>query len=207
MHDPMTVAFEIKRPYPVRRTDAKSQRYWPPLVTVWHRDPESDGTDDSCGWFRPNLSKAHLSSLRYLASQEAKRPWFLAETAKQASSPTEAETLLRQAVLLVARVVKVRLSLEAATRIAVEFLMSPVDNVRGSLCFLSGWHSNSAIDCEVDRKDSALRLYCTLAREVLRQARPWWQHPRWHLNHWKIQVHFVLDLTRCLAPAIGKRAA
>lgn len=78
MHDPMTVALEIRRPWPqrsggpvkqppsliprgliYRRGDGswgtscfmewRGQRwYWPPLITVWHVDPEKGGDDDSC---------------------------------------------------------------------------------------------------------------------------------------------------------------
>lgn len=36
MHDPMTVAFEIR---------------WLG-VTIWHVDPETDGTDNSCRWHK-----------------------------------------------------------------------------------------------------------------------------------------------------------
>lgn len=36
MHDPKTVAHEIRI------------KNWH-LVTIWHVDPETDGTDDSCG--------------------------------------------------------------------------------------------------------------------------------------------------------------
>lgn len=45
MHDPMTVAFEIRNPF-VRRGE-----YREPLATIWHVDPERDGSDDSCDWF------------------------------------------------------------------------------------------------------------------------------------------------------------
>lgn len=38
MHDPLVVAFEIRRPWPSKR-DSTGWRYWPPLITVWHREP------------------------------------------------------------------------------------------------------------------------------------------------------------------------
>lgn len=38
MHDSLVVAFEIKRPWPNRRGKS-GYRYWPALVTVWHREP------------------------------------------------------------------------------------------------------------------------------------------------------------------------
>ncbi|MDK1473654.1 hypothetical protein QNO07_09500 [Streptomyces sp. 549] len=66
MHDPLTVAFEIRRPWPKRadwRTDRAARTntrwrlggpfwvaagvglYWPCMITVWHRDPS--GYDDT----------------------------------------------------------------------------------------------------------------------------------------------------------------
>jgi hypothetical protein len=46
MHDPLVVAFEIRRPWPKRSraryidgTPAPTFRYWPSIITVWHREP------------------------------------------------------------------------------------------------------------------------------------------------------------------------
>jgi len=48
MHDPMTVAHEIKAPWKRHYQDGFAYRQT--LVTVWHVDPETDGTDDSCDY-------------------------------------------------------------------------------------------------------------------------------------------------------------
>lgn len=37
MHDPYVVAFEIKRPWPDGRIGKR--RYWPAMITVWHKEP------------------------------------------------------------------------------------------------------------------------------------------------------------------------
>lgn len=53
MHDPMTVAFEIRSPF-AKRWGGKSGRQFshhPTWVTIWHVDPEKGGDDDSCDWF------------------------------------------------------------------------------------------------------------------------------------------------------------
>ena len=47
MHDPMTQAFQINQFW----RKANDWGYKPPLITVWHVDPERDGSDDSCDWF------------------------------------------------------------------------------------------------------------------------------------------------------------
>ncbi len=50
MHDSMTVAFEIPRPWP--RRDTSSRWYWPPLVTVWHCEPGDHDPGDVCRHYR-----------------------------------------------------------------------------------------------------------------------------------------------------------
>lgn len=45
MHDPLTVAFELPPPFKLLG------RFVHPIVTIWHRDPELGGDEDSCDWF------------------------------------------------------------------------------------------------------------------------------------------------------------
>jgi hypothetical protein len=80
MHDPMTVAFDLY--FPKFWTKKRNKRWhdWVFVMTIWHVDPETDGTDDSCRWFK--------------------------------------------------------------------------------------------------------------------EGRPWYKHPRWHIHHWKIQIHFIQNLKR-----------
>jgi hypothetical protein len=53
MHDPMTQAFEIRQFW--RRPNQWG--FKPPLVTIWHVDPERDGSDDSCDWWGRRLTE------------------------------------------------------------------------------------------------------------------------------------------------------
>jgi len=67
MHDPQTVAFEIRRPWPQRSsfhggkkgprwkigasafwTLAGREYYWPGLITIWHVDPSGFDSDEDC---------------------------------------------------------------------------------------------------------------------------------------------------------------
>ena len=55
MHDPLVVAFEIKRPWPHRykaRTingrEIPASHYWPALVRVWHREPGGHDSGEIC---------------------------------------------------------------------------------------------------------------------------------------------------------------
>lgn len=80
MHDPQTVAFEIRSP--IRRKPDRffPKGYRPPLVTIWHVDPERDGSDDSCGWFirGRHLAEKDRELARYLIENDHDnlRGWF-----------------------------------------------------------------------------------------------------------------------------------
>lgn len=77
MHDPLTVAFTIPRPWPRRANWSTRRWYWPALVTVWHVDPETDGTDDSCGWFTNRWWKFHVHHWRLQVHPwQALRRWL-----------------------------------------------------------------------------------------------------------------------------------
>jgi hypothetical protein len=68
MHDPLVVAFEIRRPWPSRSTPIfKGERwrfhgshwtiagrglYWPSIVTVWHREPDGHDSGHVCKHYR-----------------------------------------------------------------------------------------------------------------------------------------------------------
>lgn len=45
MHDPDVVAFEIRRPWPERTSTGL---YWPPVITVWHREPGGADSGEVC---------------------------------------------------------------------------------------------------------------------------------------------------------------
>jgi len=196
MHDPSTLAFSIKRPWPHRTRFDNMRWFWPDMINVWHEDPETDGSDDSCGWAYARIPKAIQQSLEFEAGCEAREPWLLRDRAKQPISIVDAEAKLRGAILTTARTCKIKISPEKADLLAKELIHSPVDNLRSMLCFLPGWHTNYEEDRESDRKECALRLYICLARILLTRARPWWKHPRWHFWHWRIQVRPIQSFKR-----------
>ncbi len=47
MHDPLVVAFEIRRPWP-KRTPRRRYYYWPSLITIWHAEPGGRDAFEVC---------------------------------------------------------------------------------------------------------------------------------------------------------------
>lgn len=130
MHDPLTVAFDIRRPWPKYNNTLKRWD-WPSVATIWHKDPERGGSDDSCDWFgrHRKLNKREEAVAQAVWNMEPildNRPFYPDHPAHKEFQE------LRKAVHL--------------------------------------W-----------KRRSRLRI-----------------HPRWHVWHWEVQVHFIGDLKRWL---------
>lgn len=195
MHDPMTVAFDIKSPF--RRAPDK---FWPKgyrntLITIWHVDPEDRRgmcvrrDDDTCGWFVPPYPPEARDRIRELGRRQYEtifgKQWALAEGKSYAGVcylPTSYD-----AIYWAWRAIKhaeskrsgwqYGKSLTAAELNQIYSLdANPVDNLR------------SIVD-EVKDADSCARFFMTVYNSYLRFNRPWYRHPRWHVWHWRIQFH------------------
>lgn len=213
MHDPMTVAFELRKPW--RKYGSKGRNeferdYRESWLTIWHVDPELHGSDDSCGWFTPPFSRETQEICKSLAHSEARDPWFFRLVAKSNEGPILCERLLFGAFVMVSRclvnrgVIQRAVSVNQATRWAAEATHNGVDNFRNSLCFLSGYHSNSyhsdRLNTEEEdkfwREEQAKSFFGAIAGWILRDRRWWFQKPRWHVWHWKLQIHCVQAFKR-----------
>lgn len=221
MHDPMTVAFEIRYPWNKYRgvekmRDEFSRNYRASFITIWHNDPEIGGSDDSCGWFTPPLNKIQREIVHTLAADESREPWFMALDAKKNSDPVQCEALVRGAFLLVSRCLENRLDwrrwrlrkrpvkLDEATAWASVMVHNSVDNFRGSLAFKSGYHSNwyhepkpnTVEEDKFFREREAEEFFGAIMGYILRERRPWYRKPRWHFWHWSFQVHPLQSFKR-----------
>jgi hypothetical protein len=91
------------------------------MITVWHKDPEKDGTDDSCDF----------SGFR----KSRENGWCPAVEDDFKNLPEEAQRVVN---------------------------------------------------------------YIWWAFKDKLTSRRWWQHPRFHIWHWRIQIHFILTMKRFL---------
>lgn len=197
MHDPMTVAFDIRSPFK-QASPLFPKGYREHLITIWHVDPQRDGSDDSCGWSFVRLTPRQIERLKNAAWMEGRDPYFLRMQSQEwKGSRHEAEAIYRGMILFVCQVLRLPMTFEEAAKLAATTIHKPdcVDSA-GALCFLPGYHTNSQEDRPEAREDVFFRRMRGIAFEVLTARRPWYRHPRWHVWHWKIQIHPVQKFKR-----------
>ena len=172
MHDPMTVAFEIK--YPWRKYGKKGKNefertYRESFITIWHVDPELHGSDDSCGWSYPSLrDQKWVDSLqKEFVHQFEENPEKLALQVADEGWPTWFVLWLHRASFL-------HRNRPLSQRCIAAFM------------YQESYPGNR--DFTPELQDVGRNAFI-VARIYSRLIRPWYRHPRWHVWHWKLQVH------------------
>ena len=182
MHDPKAVAFEIY----LGSKQKKNGNYKCPLITIWHCDPETGGSDDSCGWSFPKVTKAECEYLDKVANDQYHQLFARKVAVKEKKS--YAYICYDQDVYGVIywmwrhfnkkfNNIKWQygkpLSVDEINYI-YQLTTCPVDNMQH-------WKSNT--------KEEFRELIFLIYRAWKRFYRKWYQHPRWHIHHWSIQFH------------------
>ncbi len=170
MHSHNTVAFEIK---------------WPIKVTIWHHDPGTDGTHDSCGWFLPKLTIEEIRKLN-INMDYWKNDVFLI---KEWNDSRRLQCIYTTFRIAKWAMYKKHLNLKDKIRILDLAL-----NLGDCLKIYNEYPVSEEIE----------NMIYLVARNMKRLRRKWWQHPRWHIYHWRIQIHFIQRLKRWLFTRCSK---
>jgi len=198
MHDPMTVAFEIHYPWNWKifhpstwdcfhyqrllKYGKDSSFYHDPFITIWHVDPEKDGTDDSCGYSYPKVTERD----RELLEKEIK---FSLDCNELFDKEGNSKFDPLSAIMSCADMLAWRMFKKEFTTKQLEHVMSlginAFDNLR---CYFEGKKN----------KEEIKHAYYLIFRCIKRILRPWYMHPKWHIWHWKIQIHPCQRIRRFL---------
>lgn len=181
MYDPMTVAFEIESPFKDKFGNRST------LITIWHVDPCVDGTDDSCGWFikTRHCDKNILEEMRQEFDFNFKHNYWFDKDGKQIFSTIG--TLVEmydQAtwVYFKKNARKQRKFMRKHLVNIIIFAENPVDCIGDKITNRWGCESYN------ERFGSMAAIICS---DIQRKQRKWWQHPKWHVHHWRIQLDFL----------------
>jgi hypothetical protein len=188
MHDPLTQIFYTK------------------YFSLWHKDPETDGTDDSCGWFQRtrHFDKTQFEKVvREFEFNFEHNYWFteggscifstmgiVLEMYKAASWTIHYPDYKTHKKYLREHIVDI-----------LSFAENPFDSLHRSITsemyYRPVEHDRSMVG---SRKDRIRHLASCVYDDIMRSKRPWYKHPRWHVHHWKLSIHW-----RVIFPFLCKR--
>lgn len=213
MHDPMTVAHEIKYPWRQKPCKLWPKGYRSTFITIWHVDPEKDGTDDSCGWFQSSRhgDKAVLEKIvkqfefdwdRTFTSDGSGKTYFCGYFYPQdagAGMPNMGVTAVGLNLFFIAAGIyfesdgqsswkKARRWMQSNLFDIMLFIENPTDSLRDSLIQKFGQYEK--------REERIRSMASCIYGWIMRTQRPWWKHPKWHVWHWKIQCVPLGNLKR-----------
>lgn len=192
MHSPETLAHEISIPW------FKGQKIR--LFTIWHIDPEKDGTDDSYGWFMRCRHGDTTMKEKIKKSIEFSFDWTFTSSDRLYNTgyfkPNGEPNLSVHGITLnmfyMAAWEFFKHSRKKTNRYMQENLFdilhfgeNPVDSLFSDIT------GQFRIPCgEPWKREEALNNYTSIIYAyLLRKNRPWYKHPRWHIHHWQIQFH------------------
>jgi hypothetical protein len=202
MYDPMTVAWEIKSPWK-REHKFFPKGYRNTLVTIWHVDPEKDGTDDSCGWFKrarhgdQEMLKKVESAFRYswdsyydnIKGKDNPVGWFYKD-----GSPRLPVVCVVLQMFNTAAWEYFFYNRRKADRFLnknlLDILLFSANNV-DSLFDRITMKYEILCDEKPDREERIKHFASIIYAWILREEQRWYQHPRWHIHHWKFQFNFL----------------
>jgi hypothetical protein len=191
VHDPMTVAFDIKSPFKSRPSKRWPDGYRNTLATIWHVDPERDGTDDSCGWFMRSrhgdeeVLKKIARDFEYEWRHGVPVGWFDEDGDPNYSPQAVTLGMFRIAANHVFGYWSGRAN-RFLRRHLFDILHFAENNCDSFYTFITRPYGKDPRETVEARAMEAARIVYPY---ILRADRPWWRHPRWHFWHWRLQIH------------------
>lgn len=181
MHDPMTVIGHWPR------YGTRLYKLIGPQFTLWHVDPETDGSDDSCGWSNPKLTEADQKIVADLVREERHSPWIsTAQTHVRNPRYQYHEARPGDGLALI-------LATYCEVAWAADRRRMDAKLIEEAMALALHRHDN--LMSTVLEPES---LFWCVLRHYRGNRRRWYQHPRWHVRHWRLQIHFMQALRRWL---------
>lgn len=182
-------------------------------LTIWHVDPcKGPGGDDSCGWFKrsyhgdPDVLERIVKRFewdwdRVFKSDSGKEyfcGYFYPEDAG-AGMPNMGVSAIVLNLFFMAvgehfesygydNWKMARRWMQKHLFDILLFAENPTDSLRDSI--VRKWGTDTKREERIRSVASCIYGY------ILREEQKWWQHPRWHIHHWKIDWHFGYRLMR-----------
>ena len=210
MHDPLTVAFEIYYPWhwkifrPSRSRLCKNHKYFEPFITIWHKDPCKDRTDDSCGCFMRSrhgnkevlekIVKEFDFNWDSKFESESGHIYYTGYFKPDSTMNMTIHGIVLDLFFRAAYIVfgynrrKTDKYLNKDLARILHFAENPIDSLNRSISRVFENGCNEEYSEKVREEWIRNTARCVYGY-ILRDIRPWYKHPRWHIWHWRLQIH------------------
>lgn len=190
MHDPSVLAFSIKSP--IKKSCGLDFKYRETWISIWHEDPCTDNSDDSCGWFKrarhgdKKVLQAIEHEFAFCWDGKSGFHWFYDNGDPQQTLHGIVLQMFHMACFCHYKK-NHRKMMRFMNRHLYDILFF-ADNATDSM--------NNLINNKYGekRKDRIEQAASIVYGCILRWDRPWWKHPRWHIHHWRIRFDFLNKL-------------
>lgn len=201
------------------------------LFTLWHVDPARKGNDDSCGWFmrahhgNPEVlekiirrfdedwdrtfttkKEDHDADDGHFVPKTYFCGYFFPEDAGFGKPNMGVTAIVLNLFFLAAGVHfesdgrtnwrKARKFMQKNLFEIMLFAENPTDSLRDEI--VRKWGTDSK------RADRIESVATCIYGWILRNTRPWYRHPRWHVRHWRVQIHIWQQFHRWAFERCGK---
>jgi hypothetical protein len=164
------------------------------LWTLWHKDAERHGDDDSCGWFlrSHHEDKTMLDKIDKSFQFEFSY-WFNEDGTTKLSTMGIVLCMYSQASWQYFNHSrkKQRRFLNQHLFDILHFAENPTDSLEYSIAREMYYRTIEHDRSQVDPREQRIRQFASIVySDIMRKVRPWYQHPRWHIHHWRISANW-----------------
>jgi hypothetical protein len=173
------------------------------LFTLWHKDPEHRGDDDSCGWFvrsyhgNKEIFEKVVSEFRFNFD---KNYWFTEDGTPIFSTPGIVLCMYRSAGWIIfnsdktgsdSSWKKFNKFIKNHLHEILHFSENPTDSLHTAITREMYYRTIEHDRSKVESRDDRIRHFASVVYgDILRKIRPWYKHPRWHVHHWRVSVNW-----------------
>ena len=166
------------------------------LWTLWHKDAEKHGNDDSCGWFIRSYhgdKKVLEEIVKEFEFNFKHNYWFTEEGMAIFSTSGILLEMYSHAcwIYFNRNRTKKRSFMRKYLVDILQFAENPTDSMHRAITSEMYYRTVEHDRSIVESREERIRHFASVVYgDILRKTRPWYKHPRWHVHHWRISANW-----------------
>lgn len=164
-------------------------------ITLWHKDPEKHGDDNSCGWFQRAHhldQKKRKEVIQEFEFNFKHNYWFTSDGMPIFSTQGIVLNMYSAAAwkIFYPNHNKYRRFMREYLFDIMKFAENPTDSLHTSITNEYRYRMIQHDRSQVESQDERIKSFADCVySDIMRKLRPWYKHPRWHVHHWRFSFN------------------